>query len=145
MVTIALFSAENGASSTKTSTGFIAFVLRAVYPGFEELSADAAAAVIESLHLLVRKCAHFSIYALLGCFVSCASLTFICRKWKRPVVSLAICVAYAISDEIHQYFVPARACAATDVLIDSCGAALGICFAIFLLGYFLRRHIISAN
>ncbi len=34
------------------------------------------------------------------------------------------CVAYAISDEIHQYFVPGRSSDYRDVLADACGAAI---------------------
>jgi len=37
-----------------------------------------------------------------------------------------ICVGYAISDEIHQIFVPGRGPQIKDVLIDSGGAAVGI-------------------
>lgn len=33
---------------------------------------------------------------------------------------------YATSDEIHQYFVPGRACMVEDVFIDTLGVILGI-------------------
>lgn len=33
---------------------------------------------------------------------------------------------YAITDEIHQYFVPGRACSTFDILIDSAGVACGM-------------------
>lgn len=33
---------------------------------------------------------------------------------------------YATSDEIHQYFVPGRACMVEDVFIDTLGIVLGI-------------------
>ena len=39
---------------------------------------------------------------------------------------IPVCIlAYAVTDEIHQAFVPGRACAPMDVLIDSAGAATG--------------------
>ncbi|MFQ8632799.1 MAG: VanZ family protein, partial [Intestinibacter bartlettii] len=41
-------------------------------------------------------------------------------------------VLYAISDEIHQYFVPGRACQFRDVMIDSCGALFGIAVIVIL-------------
>lgn len=36
---------------------------------------------------------------------------------------------YAITDEIHQYFVPGRACSTLDIVIDSAGVAVGIVIA----------------
>lgn len=35
-------------------------------------------------------------------------------------------MAYAVLDEIHQYFIPGRAMSAVDVCIDSAGALIGI-------------------
>lgn len=42
------------------------------------------------------------------------------------IFSLLICILYAISDEIHQVFVPGREAQVKDVIIDSGGAAVGI-------------------
>ena len=36
-----------------------------------------------------------------------------------------VCVLYAISDEIHQIFVPGRSGQFSDVLLDSAGAVIG--------------------
>ena len=40
-------------------------------------------------------------------------------------IALAICLIYASSDEIHQYFVPGRACRIFDVGVDTLGALTG--------------------
>ena len=40
--------------------------------------------------------------------------------------ALAAGVAYAISDEVHQHFVPGRVGAPLDVVIDSAGVAIGV-------------------
>ena len=37
-----------------------------------------------------------------------------------------IAVLYSVTDEIHQMFVPGRACMFTDILIDSAGALTGV-------------------
>ncbi len=42
--------------------------------------------------------------------------------------SLIIGILYAISDEIHQLFVPGRSGKVTDVIIDSLGILTGIVF-----------------
>ncbi len=75
---------------------------------------------------IVRKSAHLVLYAMLGI---CVYNTFnISGKLKRLLISMAICVLYAISDEIHQSFVPGRACRLSDVLIDGIGSISGIAF-----------------
>jgi VanZ family protein len=38
----------------------------------------------------------------------------------------AFCTLYAVSDEIHQYFVPGRACRFGDICIDTAGSILAI-------------------
>jgi hypothetical protein len=43
------------------------------------------------------------------------------------ILPFLIGVLYAVSDEIHQTFVPGRAGQLRDVLIDSCGVLAGIC------------------
>ncbi|PYT37601.1 MAG: hypothetical protein DMF52_02715 [Acidobacteria bacterium] len=51
---------------------------------------------------------------------------------RRPVsprtllVAFVVCVVYAISDEIHQKFVPNRFSDVTDVLSDAVGAGMGL-------------------
>ena len=41
------------------------------------------------------------------------------------LVPWAIGTLYAVSDEVHQYFVPGRSCELRDMLIDACGVAVG--------------------
>ena len=85
----------------------------------------------ESLGLFVRKAAHFTEFMILGMCLTLnvkdrllhkGSSLDLGRLWPA---SWLMATAYAATDEIHQLFVPERACAFTDVCIDSCGAALG--------------------
>ena len=79
---------------------------------------------------LMRKSAHFIAYLILGFLVSHTREDEMpattASVWKRRGCSLLFCVAYAISDEFHQLFVPGRGPLLKDVLIDGSGAALGI-------------------
>lgn len=77
---------------------------------------------------LIRKSAHFIAYLILGYLVSHAMKNEnpTASDWKRRGMSLMLCVAYAISDEFHQIFVPGRGPLVKDVFIDGFGAALGI-------------------
>jgi len=54
----------------------------------------------------------------------------------EAAIALACSAGYAITDEIHQAFVPGRQAQATDVLIDTLGAAIGL----LLLWTFGRRR-----
>ena len=72
----------------------------------------------------VRKTAHITEFAVLH-----LTVLFALFQWELPwkkwlKAALAVTVAYACTDELHQLFVPGRAGMVTDVLIDSTGAAL---------------------
>lgn len=86
---------------------------------------------IEILSLIVRKLAHFIEYTILGILV----YNLIYSYNKKIYISTIICIIYAISDEMHQLFVPGRSCQITDILIDSMGSVTGI-----ILLYILYRH-----
>ena len=72
---------------------------------------------------IIRKAAHFFIYFVLGILVynSLGRLKGI-NFW----LVLLFCSLYAASDEIHQTFVSGRAGMVGDVILDSCGALLGM-------------------
>lgn len=59
------------------------------------------------------------------------------------LISSVICLAYAVSDEIHQYFVPGRSCELRDVFIDFSGSVLGIILIAIILIFF--RNIKAKN
>lgn len=48
------------------------------------------------------------------------------KIFKGIMLSLVFCILYAISDELHQLFVPGRGAQVKDVVIDSSGAVVGI-------------------
>ena len=69
----------------------------------------------------VAKVLHLIEYAVLGFVV----LPFVSRSKSPWAYAVAVCFAYAASDELHQLFVPGRNGMATDVLIDTVGASVG--------------------
>ena len=117
-------SCENAEESSNTSGQTIRVVLSAV-PGFEEQPEEVKVNIIEELQFIVRKSAHFIGYMILGILASGLILQYENINKKYPLAFL-ICVIYAISDEIHQLFVPGRSGQVRDVLIDSAGSLLGI-------------------
>ena len=73
------------------------------------------------LELIGRKLVHFSEFALLT-YLWWRALRGRTRANRALAASVAIAVAYSITDEYHQTFVEGRVGAVTDVLIDSAGA-----------------------
>ena len=88
----------------------------------------------------VRKAAHaFEYFVLAVLIFNAASITW---QKTRPVFTFVVTVLYAVTDEIHQYFVPGRGCRVRDVMIDAAGAAAGILLCLagsFVLGRLKRR------
>lgn len=79
---------------------------------------------IELLRFIIRKLAHFTEYLILGFLtINMLNKNDISKKY---LLSILICIIYATSDEIHQLFVPGRACQLIDILIDSIGSIIGI-------------------
>jgi VanZ family protein len=74
--------------------------------------------------LVLRKLAHAAEYAVLG--------LLLLRALGRPLLSLGLGAAYALTDEIHQAFVPGRQGSALDVAIDTAGVAIGVALALRL-------------
>lgn len=96
------------------------------------------------LTTIVRKIAHFSIYAMLGLLTTNLMLTIENEKMnKRALYALAFCFIYAISDEIHQTFIPGRSGEIRDILIDTSGALVGILLVVAVTT--ITRKIKSKN
>ncbi|MGN1409448.1 MAG: VanZ family protein [Eubacteriales bacterium] len=133
MAVIFSFSCENGGESAESSGGFIRYFLDTFSPEFGELSSSEQQAVIESYDHFIRKAAHFTIYAVLGSLIFSAVKSFGIRDKNSYFISLISGAAYAVSDEIHQYFVPGRACMLRDMLLDSCGVAFGAAVILLII------------
>ena len=131
MVMIFCFSSQIAKESQETSEGFTKKVLM-LFNSFRELSPEKQENIIESVQFIVRKTAHFSAYGALGLSLFSALLLTFTKKFLW-LWAFIISVLYAISDEIHQSFVPGRSMEARDVLIDSTGALLGILFVVLIV------------
>ena len=118
------FSGQNAADSSALSGWFVDFV-RKLFP-FNRIPAD-------QLIYVVRKLAHFCIFALEG-FLLCLAMTQSFRdRSAGAVLSVIACTALAAANELHQMFSEGRSCEGRDVLIDIGGALLGIAAAMLLL------------
>lgn len=115
MAVIFFFSAQDADSSTQLSDSVVSITAGEENVGEHRLT------------VIVRKCAHLLEYAALGAalYFGFRGITSN-RAFLSAILALLSGTAYAVTDEIHQYFVPGRACMAADVIIDGNGVALGV-------------------
>lgn len=100
---------------------------------------------IERSEFFIRKLAHFSEYAALGFSLILPMRAFYSGSFKKKtlfLISWMVCIAYAASDELHQFFSPGRSPQIRDVVIDSFGALAGILLGLLLIRIrrSLRNH-----
>jgi VanZ family protein len=118
-----IFVASTKAGGPGISSYFLHLVLRWLDPGIN-------AEHFEVVHIGVRKTAHLTEYAGLGYLALRTARAEIPQAESRPAIAfgaaLLFCAFYASTDEFHQSFVPTRHPAATDVMIDTAGAAIGL-------------------
>ena len=125
MYIIFMFSAATGNESEQVSQGLLEKIIEFIGNFIS--------------HNALRKLAHFSEFAALGfCMAGAIHYTFGKRKFYLPLIPSFL---YAVSDEVHQYFVPERACRVFDIFVDTCGVMTGI--GIFLLFIFIISKIVK--
>ncbi|MFV2063357.1 MAG: VanZ family protein [Chloroflexota bacterium] len=81
----------------------------------------------------LRTLAHFAIYATLA-----AALLYGLSRSTGPtlagvLIAFAVTLLFAISDEIHQAFVPDRAAEIQDLVVDALGGAAGLAIGFVVL------------
>ena len=113
------FSLQSGEVSGDLSGSVLEALLGFFMPGVLESPEK-----LELFHLILRKCAHFTEFMILGVLSSIA-LKYMKIEYKS-VVGLGYCVLIASLDETLQLFVSGRAGRVQDVMIDSAGALVGI-------------------
>lgn len=134
MFTIFSFSRQPAVESAKVS-GTVAYRMaevcnRVFQMGLAEETLEKYA---QEMDYPVRKAAHMTEYAILGLFSFFFLTGYLERGRRTYLLALGIAACYAVTDEIHQLFVPGRAGRFSDVCIDTAGAALGLLFLFFIL------------
>lgn len=122
-------SDQVASDSSQLSSGITEFVVNSVNQIVPKVNLE-----LEQMSFFVRKAAHFIAYFILGALLLHAFWRSGLVGARGVTLSFLVAVLYAISDEVHQLFVPGRSGEVRDVLIDSVGALTGIvvCLAIWL-------------
>lgn len=137
MVVIFSFSAKNAVQSSEQSLRVGLTIGSVVVPDFEEQPQEVKISFAESIEHAVRKMAHASEFAFLSLLMF-MSYGFVSRRILHYLLSWGSAVLYAVSDEIHQIFVPGRSCEIKDMLIDTAG------ITVMLLVIFVIERIIDS-
>jgi len=132
-ITIFYFSNKMGDDSSLQSNKVVNLIAQ-IIPAIGNMQEPDKTIFLEQiLTPIVRKTAHFSIYALLGILTVNYTFTYKGRSfYQKGLIALMFCMFYAITDEIHQAFIPGRSNEIRDVLIDTLGALIGISICIFI-------------
>lgn len=128
MTLVFYFSNQISDDSSKLSGGITRAILE--FLGILEGKTPEQQSAIETI---IRKLAHYSIYALGGILILLHINLYKININKKVAISWIIGTTYAITDEIHQLFVPGRSGEIRDVCIDSLGVITGIIILLIIL------------
>ena len=123
MLIIFMFSSDSGTASSKKSDSVIINLVEVI--SNKKVNNKDRDKYIEKYVFPVRKCAHFTIYLILGILVISLLSEYRILNFKTVLYTLLIVFLYACSDEFHQLFVSGRSSEIGDVLNDSSGGFIG--------------------
>lgn len=118
------FSSQVATTSNEVSTGVTEKVVD-LSPQINNLPHEKKEQLIEELNNKFRKYAHFMLFLIFGMLVISLVKSYSFKSVNAYILTLLICLLYAVSDEIHQIFVAGRGCQRQDVVIDFSGSFLG--------------------
>lgn len=136
MIIVFMFSNENGTESSNTSRKVTVTVVKT----FSDKTEEENEPIIQRVEKVIRKLAHYSIYTIGGILIINYVYTIDKNNKEKVLYSIAFGAGYAITDEIHQFFVSERSARIFDVGIDTLGVITGI--AIYLV---IRKIIDTAK
>ena len=140
MGTMYYFSSQDGPTSTAQSNTVIQVIdkIRDRVTLHNEKLIKINESIISELKkhkksVVVRKAAHFSIYAVIGGLAMIVMYSFSKKVFLSATISFIFSILFAIFDERSQLKVDGRSGNLTDVFIDSSGALLSIILVSILL------------
>lgn len=129
------FSSQIAEESDGVSNGVLRKIID-IFPYTKGLSEEIKIKMVEHGNPIIRKLAHFSVYALIGVWIMAFMSTFDMRLYKKWIISMLVGIVYAASDEFHQSFVPGRGPSIVDVGIDSLGVLTGILVVLIIISIY---------
>ncbi len=140
MTLIFFFSSQDATQSGDSSSELTHVVLDALTQLGIICACNISPAEFTRAEGIIRTLAHFFEYFAFSIITYQFIRSIISNKSvKNLLLPLLICMTYALSDEIHQYFVPGRAMDIMDWIVDSSGIL--IASLIMFLFHKARRNI----
>ena len=102
---------------------------RFLVPFLRWLDPQISFATIAAIHFALRKLGHLTEYAIFAALLWRALRCGTCLQAKMSILFLLVWLAaaiFAVTDEFHQSFVPSRTASPIDIMIDICGAMIGL-------------------
>lgn len=131
MIIIFLFSNMNSVSSNNKSKKVIDVVIdqsinvtNSIGVTKNYSSQSKKSELVQELNVLLRKCAHSTIYFVLATFLLLALRQSISKRIIIVISTFIISFAYACTDEFHQLYVSGRTGQFSDVIIDMIGVII---------------------
>ena len=144
MVMIFAFSTEDAEHSDRTSGLISRRVLSIIHPEYEQLEESRQKLLYDDMQHIVRKCAHFTEYMVLGLMLRLCLESWFGRtvRKSRSLTIACFCggTIYACTDEFHQLLIEGRSGQWSDVLVDGSGVLLGVLIAALLIRRINRRN-----
>ncbi|MDQ6622471.1 MAG: VanZ family protein [Verrucomicrobiota bacterium] len=136
---LVIFGASTDLGSAEHTSRFLIPFLHWIHPQIS----PASIAVVE---LMVRKAAHLTEYAILAVLLLRALRANARMSLGRAAAAVLLAAGlYAMTDEFHQSFSPARTPAWRDVMIDCAGATLGLAVSWLVTSRSTKRKLAQAR
>lgn len=133
MIIVFWFSSQVGDDSQVTSGNTIRKIITFINNDIDKLKLEE---IVEILQPIVRKLAHFTLYTLGGILIFNMFSSFKLKNKEKIFCSILCGAVYAITDEVHQLFVPGRSGMIKDVFIDSLGIITGVLICVVVVKLF---------
>ena len=122
MVIVFSFSNQGGTKSGNTSRKVTVAVVQVI----SDKPIEENEQLIEKVDKVIRKLAHYTIYTIGGFLIMNYAYTTEKTTKKKILYSIVFGAFYAVTDEMHQFFVSGRSARIFDVGIDSLGVTTGV-------------------
>src|SRR6266581_8533274 len=125
-----IFVGSTGVMSAEQTSRFLVPFLRWLDP-------QISFATIAAIHFALRKLGHLTEYAIFAALLWRALRRGTRLQAKMSILFLLAWLAaaiFAVTDEFHQSFVPSRTASPVDVMIDICGAIIGLAICLAFAG-----------
>ena len=133
MAIVFSFSNQGGTKSGNTSRKVTVAVVQVI----SDKPIEENEPLIEKVDKVIRKLAHYTIYTIGGFLIMNYAYTTDKKPKEKVIYSILFGAGYAVTNELHQFFVSGRSARIFDVGIDTLGVITGI------LIYLVIRKIIG--